>query len=421
MAEDTDRSLWFGTNEGELPWPIDRIVQSKRDGIWAATAWGALHLGKQGPVLYTTADMAAALQPQADYVELQLVPDTIIPAKPFGVGAGINVTKGGYLGATRGSAPMVVWALAPQGPAATAGLRLGDHILSIGGKNPDLPHLPLGGAGDSNVVLKVARAGTTATFDVVRGPTTGTARGFSLSDLIAWTGLDPWWATPEEELQYRALGLEPDQPTFRLLVVEDRPEDSRLLATLLEQLGFAVRLAHNGQQGIEQWEEWQPHLIWMDMRMPVMDGYEATRRIKATGRGQATAVIALTASSFEEERTLILSTGCDDFVRKPFRQEEIVDKLAQHLGARFVYAEPETEKAQNREQTQTPLTRQDLAQLPAAWMSAFGQAISTADSSGAVELIQEIEGEHPNLAATLTTMVRDFRFDQLMILCQADI
>ena len=58
-----------------------------------------------------------------------------------------------------------------------------------------------------------------------------------------------------------ALGLEPDQPAFRLLVVEDRPEDSQLLATLLEQLGFAVRLAHNGQQGIEEWEGWEPHLI----------------------------------------------------------------------------------------------------------------------------------------------------------------
>ena len=87
------------------------------------------------------------------------------------------------------------------------------------------------------------------------------------------------------------------------------------------------------------WERWEPHLIWMDMRMPVMDGYEATRRIKATTRGQATVIIALTATAFEEDREQILLEGCDDFVRKPFRKDEIYDMLAKHLGVRFLYEE----------------------------------------------------------------------------------
>ncbi len=78
------------------------------------------------------------------------------------------------------------------------------------------------------------------------------------------------------------------------------------------------------------WERWKPHLIWMDMRMPVMDGYEATRRIKAAPSGQATVIIALTASAFEEDREQIMLEGCDDFVRKPFRKDEIYDMLAKH-------------------------------------------------------------------------------------------
>ncbi len=87
------------------------------------------------------------------------------------------------------------------------------------------------------------------------------------------------------------------------------------------------------------WERWQPHLIWMDMRMPVMDGHEATQKIKATPKGQATVIIALTATVFEEDREQILLEGCDDFVRKPFRKDEIYDMLARHLGVRFLYEE----------------------------------------------------------------------------------
>jgi CheY-like chemotaxis protein len=100
-----------------------------------------------------------------------------------------------------------------------------------------------------------------------------------------------------------------------------------------------VREAENGQQAVALWDSWQPHLILMDMRMPVMDGYEATKRIKFHLKGQATVIIALTASAFEEDRTMILSAGCDDFVRKPFQEEVLLEKIATHLGVRYVYEE----------------------------------------------------------------------------------
>ena len=117
----------------------------------------------------------------------------------------------------------------------------------------------------------------------------------------------------------KVVGLAPDQPTYRILVVEDQLENRMLMVNLLRPLGFEVREAVNGQEGIEVWQEWKPHLVWMDMRMPVMDGYEATQRIKAQEKGRETAVIALTASAFEEDRKRILALGCDGFVPKPFR------------------------------------------------------------------------------------------------------
>ena len=143
---------------------------------------------------------------------------------------------------------------------------------------------------------------------------------------------------PVRQPRQRVIGLEPGQPSYRILIVEDRLENRRLLVKLLEPIGFEVREAVNGQEGVEIWEAWDPHLVWMDMRMPVMDGYEATKRIKSTTKGQATVVVALTASVFEEQRTVVLSAGCDDFVRKPFRDKDIFDVLHRHLGVRFLYA-----------------------------------------------------------------------------------
>ena len=104
-------------------------------------------------------------------------------------------------------------------------------------------------------------------------------------------------------------------------------------------LGFEVKEASNGQEAIAIWDEWEPHLILMDMRMPVMDGYEATKYIKSTTKGHATAVIALTASVLEEEKAIVLSAGCDGFLCKPFSEHSIFETLTKHLGVRYIFTE----------------------------------------------------------------------------------
>ena len=170
----------------------------------------------------------------------------------------------------------------------------------------------------------------------------------------------------KSKVQNRVIGLEPGQPVYRLLVVEDVEANRQLLVNLLKPLGFEVREASNGQEAVAVWQQWQPHLIWTDMRMPVMDGYEATRRIKAGPQEQSTIIIAVTASAFKEDREQILAAGCDDFVRKPVRAEEIVDRLTKYLGVRFVYQEIAV--GQPREPGSTGLEESlDLAGLPADW------------------------------------------------------
>jgi CheY-like chemotaxis protein len=215
----------------------------------------------------------------------------------------------------------------------------------------------------------------------------------------------------------RVLGLEPGQAIYRLLIVDDRETTRQLLVKLLEPLGFEVREAVQGQEAIEMWERWEPHLIWMDMRMPVMDGYEATRRIKATAKGQATVIVALTASAFEEDRETILSAGCDDVVRKPFRQDEIFDMLAKHLQVRFVYEEglaPSTEV--QLAEAQEALTPAALAALPPGWLAELRQATIKADLDLILALVDQIGEQNAAVAGELADLARDFQYKKILTL-----
>ncbi|MBN2004676.1 MAG: PAS domain-containing protein [Anaerolineae bacterium] len=222
----------------------------------------------------------------------------------------------------------------------------------------------------------------------------------------------------------RVVGVEPGQRAsdgrpYRMLIAEDKWTNRQLLVRLLRPLGFELREAINGKEALEVWEEWSPHLIWMDMRMPVMDGHEATQRIKATTKGQATVIIALTASAFEEDRRVILSEGCDDFVRKPFREAEIFEMLEKHLGIRFIYQEMQPTAAQISAAAQDALTAQALSALPAEWVTALHQAALEADTDRLLALADEIRDDNASLAGAIAHVVYEFRFDILLELTRS--
>lgn len=216
----------------------------------------------------------------------------------------------------------------------------------------------------------------------------------------------------------RVVGLESDQPQYRILIVEDTWANRKLLVNLLEPLGFEVREATNGQEGLAIWDTWQPHLIWMDLRMPIMNGYEAAQQIKASDKGQATIIIALTASAFEEQRTLVLSAGFDDFVRKPFRSSDIFDKMSKHLGVRYQYEAVDTQD--NGRQKRTSLTAADLAVLPETWVSELHHAAIRGKDKIIFELLDQIQSDHEWLAEALGQLVHDFRFDKIVELTNGD-
>ncbi len=215
------------------------------------------------------------------------------------------------------------------------------------------------------------------------------------------------------------IALEPGQPAYRILVVDDRWANRQLLVKLLTSAGFEVQEAGNGQEAITEWERWEPQLIFMDMRMPVMDGYEATRQIKATTKGQATAIIALTASAFEEERVVVLSAGCDDFVRKPFHESDIFLVLEKNLGVRYVYEEGEGQKGNSEGQKpEEVLTPEALAGLPDELLTEFESAVAMVNMDKIHVLLEQIRVHNTTIAAALKRLIENFEYLPILTIIQ---
>jgi CheY-like chemotaxis protein len=218
----------------------------------------------------------------------------------------------------------------------------------------------------------------------------------------------------------RVIALEPDQPQYRVLIVDDKWTNRQLLIKLLKPLGFALREAENGQEAIEIWQKFEPHLIWMDMRMPVLDGYEATRRIKATTQGQATVVIALTASAFEEERAIVLSAGCDDFMRKPFREAQIFQMMSKHIGVRYIYEDIAADAPALGKKLDTQTLKAALSTLPASLRIQLVEGVELGDMQMIEATIADIGPHNPDLAIGLSSLADNFEYDKILNLLQRE-
>jgi two-component system sensor histidine kinase/response regulator len=221
----------------------------------------------------------------------------------------------------------------------------------------------------------------------------------------------------------RVVSLEPGQPAYRLLVVDDQEVNRKLLVKIFQPLGFEIRQAANGAEALEVWQSWSPHLIWMDMRMPVMDGYEATRRIKATTQGMATIIIALTASALEEDRQVILSEGCDDYMRKPFVENDLLEAAARHLGVRYVYEDILPVDSTTGKAGPTPAPEDGYLELLAhlqaadpAWISSLERATILGDLDEIDRLARQIEEQDQELANGIVSLADRFEHEQILAL-----
>ena len=220
------------------------------------------------------------------------------------------------------------------------------------------------------------------------------------------------------KMSYKVIGLADEQPTYRILVADDDANNRQVVIQLLEPIGFELKEAVNGAEAVKICQEWQPHLIMLDMQMPVMDGYEATKRIKS--HEPKIIAIALTANILDNERVVIFDSGCDDFLGKPFRTSDLLTKIEKHLKVRYLYQLDIAERdyRANLENASATLTPKQLETMTDEWLDEIHQAAMMADYEAMQQLISTVDREYEDIARGLNNWLQEFRIDKIIELVE---
>lgn len=208
--------------------------------------------------------------------------------------------------------------------------------------------------------------------------------------------------------------LAPGQDVPKILVVDDKWENRLMLVRMLQRAGLDVEEASDGRQSLEKYARWNPDLIWMDMRMPHMDGYEATSAIRSQKGGDDVVIVALTASAFDHERDRVLAAGCDDFLAKPFREFDLFQVMQKHLDLEFVYADENP-----LEDTVRSETTNLLAEIPKDLLEQLHQASKRLSLKEVKACIKAIKQYDPKAAEAVKKMAEEFDFNSIIMEIEA--
>jgi len=225
---------------------------------------------------------------------------------------------------------------------------------------------------------------------------------------------------PAIDAHRKVVGLATEQQEWRILIAEDHQDNQLLLQRILEPIGFKVQVANNGEEAISLFKSWHPHFIWMDRSMPIIDGLEATHKIRDLPTGKDVKIIALTASVFKGEMNDVIASGADDYVRKPYSEDEIFNAMARQLGVQYQYEEKEAEKsAYPDEGMNLRVIKKMLTELPESLFSDLRSAVLLLDVELTREAIKHIEETKSELAEQLTHRLNDYDFSTLQKLTKA--
>jgi signal transduction histidine kinase/DNA-binding NarL/FixJ family response regulator len=203
--------------------------------------------------------------------------------------------------------------------------------------------------------------------------------------------------------------IKPEDKEFRILIVDDKSDNRTMLTKILKSLGFKIREAINGQEAFDMWDSWKPHLIWMDIQMPLMNGYEAVEKIrKAEPENEHVVIIAITAITLEKNREEAFKKGFDDYLVKPCELSQICNLMNKHLGIQCVY-----DMKTNSEQLTDNEITQILKTLPEKQFLDLKNAIEMLDYEKTKIIVQHITKQNKQLGSVLIELIEQFQFERL--------
>lgn len=208
----------------------------------------------------------------------------------------------------------------------------------------------------------------------------------------------------------QVIGIEDGQKKYRILVVDDRDENLVVAVNLLNLVGFETNTAVNGKDAIAVFESWNPDLILMDIRMPVMDGYEASRLIRLRDKGKKTPIVALTASTFEN-MIKIKELDLDGYIHKPFREKELFEVIGDTLGIKYIFRDDESSSDKEKEYSANDTAiDEDIAKLPDSLRQELIDLIEVADLDLFNELLNNMDIGNDRIVQYLKKLANNYDY-----------
>ncbi|MHC1770361.1 MAG: PAS domain S-box protein [Flexilinea sp.] len=209
-------------------------------------------------------------------------------------------------------------------------------------------------------------------------------------------------------------GLKPGTREIKVLIVDDNAENRLVMKEFIEPLGIVTQDAEDGEKAVAISLTWKPDLIFMDLRMPRLDGYEAAKQIIASDYGKNIPIIALTASIMEMDKQKIYECGMAGYISKPFKDNELYSVIDDKLGQIFTYSEPAVAKETQANQDGSGLTLESVAVIPQALLEQMKSATSSAQFDKLMDLIDKVSAYSPQISDKLRNLANDFQYDALL-------
>jgi PAS domain S-box len=215
-------------------------------------------------------------------------------------------------------------------------------------------------------------------------------------------------------LRRRVVGIRSGLGPFHVLVVDDEPANRLLLVEMLKAVGFETREATSGEEALTLATEWSPDAILMDVRMPGTSGLEAIRRLRALEPQRRVPIIAVSASAFEDDRGQALAVGASDFLGKPFRESELLEKLRAGLGIEYVYLGATAREAREPGGPDDAPDAPGRLLLPAKTVEQLRQAAGSAEYGRIIEILDAMASTAPEMVIVLREIVERFDYPGLL-------